>query len=152
MSATTPDAARAGRIAAALVALGALAYGAAGVQIEYAFSSDPIGPRGFPVGLAVILILLAAWYFVQPGDAEPWPRGRGLTAAITFLGLSVLCVLGMPIVGFVPAMTVLMAAVARLFGASPPLSAASGLGQAILWWALFGPLLGGTLPKGPLGF
>jgi hypothetical protein len=27
----------------------------------------------------------------------------------------------------------------------------SGIAQAVVWWVLFGPLVGHVLPKGPLG-
>lgn len=146
-----PASSRSGRVAAVLVAAGAIAYGIAGSRIEYAFSSDPIGPRGFPVGLAILLVLLAVWYFVRPGAAESLPTGRGLAAASGFVGLALAGVLAMPLVGFVPTMTVLLAGVAWLFGARPVLALGSGLVQALIWWSLFGPLLGGNLPKGPLG-
>jgi putative tricarboxylic transport membrane protein len=142
----------AGRAAALVLLAFAVIYGFFGLTIEYAFSSDPIGPRGFPAGLAVLLFVLAGWYWLQPGATEEMPGPAGRMATLAFLAVSVVTILAMDWVGFVPAMLVLMAAVARLFGASWPVALASGAAQALLWWLLFGPLLGGSLPKGPLGF
>lgn len=141
-----------GRASAAVLMIFAMVYGYFGLTIEYSFSSDPIGPRGFPAGLAVTLFLLGGWYWLQPGASEDMPERAGIVAAATFLAVSLASVLAMDWIGFVPAMTILMGAIARLFGASWPLSLVNGVGQALTWWLLFGPLLGGTLPKGPLGF
>lgn len=141
-----------GRIAALFLMAFAVVYGFFGLSIEYSFSSDPIGPRGFPAGLALALFALGAWYWLAPGATEEWPAKVGRVAALTFLVVSAACVLAMDWIGFAPAMFVLMTSIALLFGASLRLALLNGAGQALLWWLLFGPLLGGTLPKGPLGF
>jgi putative tricarboxylic transport membrane protein len=141
-----------GRVAAGVLMAFAAFYGYFGLTIEYSFSSDPIGPRGFPAGLAAVLFALGAWYWLVPGATEEWPEQNGRLAATTFLVVSAACVLAMDWIGFVPAMLVLMTAIARLFGASWQMSLINGVGQSLLWWLLFGPVLGGTLPKGPLGF
>lgn len=143
---------RIGRVAAAVLMAFALLYGYFGLTIEYSFSSDPIGPRGFPAGLAVALLALGVWYWLTPGGTEDMPEQEGRIAALVFLGVSAVCVLVMDWIGFVPAMIILMTAIARLFGATWTLALVNGVGQALLWWLLFGPLLGGSLPKGPLGF
>ncbi len=143
---------RLGRIAAGALMAFAVVFGYFGLTIEYSFSSDPVGPRGFPAGLAAALFALGGWYWIAPGATDEMPGGEGRIAAVSFLAISVACVLAMDWIGFVPAMLILMTAIARLFGASWTLSLANGAGQALLWWLMFGPLLGGTLPKGPLGF
>lgn len=152
MSAPSEAVRHSGRVAAAILILFSLVYGYFGATVEYSFSSDPIGPRGFPVALAVALAAFGTYYFLRPGEAEAWPERAGRNAALIFLGLSVLCVLGMDHIGFIPAMAVLMAGIARLFGAGWPIALGSGIAQAVLWWGVFGPILGGNLPKGPLGF
>ncbi|WP_150285946.1 tripartite tricarboxylate transporter TctB family protein [Rhabdaerophilum calidifontis] len=152
MTDTSRNARLSGRIAALALLAFALVYGLFGARIEYAFASDPIGPRGFPVALALVLALLALWYLARPGEAEEWPGRAGLGAALAFLGTSVACLLVFDHAGFVPSMAVLMAVIARLFGAGWITAILGGIGQALLWWLLFGPLLGGNLPKGLLGF
>lgn len=128
----------------------AVLYGAAGTQIEYAFSSDPLGPRAFPVLLSVVLALLAVWYTLRPGDAEPWPRGE-LLARI--LGLLVLCVLSAALyvpLGFPLATLMLCTGTAILFDATPVQALACGAGNAALWYGVFVHLLGVPLPLGTL--
>lgn len=141
-----------GRIAAGVLMAFAVFFGYFGLTIEYSFSSDPIGPRGFPAGLAVALFALGAWYWLAPGATDDMPEREGQIAALAFLAVSGACVLAMDWIGFVPAMLILMTVIARLFGASWTTALLNGVGQALLWWLMFGPLLGGSLPKGPLGF
>lgn len=143
---------RIGRLAALILIAAAIIYGVYGSFIEYSFSSDPIGPRGFPIGLAVLLVLFGIWYYLRPGDSEPWPERRGQIAALIFLSLSAVSILSMTTIGFVPAMAMLLTGMSRLFGATWLMAAVNGIGQALLWWLIFGPALGGNLPKGPLGF
>lgn len=140
-----------GRLAAIAVLVLAVAYGFAATQIEYAFSSDPIGPRGFPLLLAGLLGLFAVLYLVRPGTAEPWPNAAGFRSILAFMTACVVSIAAMDYIGFVPAMTLLLSLTAWLFGAKPWLALTSGLAQALVWWAVFGPLVGGNLPKGPLG-
>lgn len=152
MSDLTQSQLRIGRVAAGVLVFFAIIYGYFGLTIEYSFSSDPIGPRGFPAGLAVTLLVLGIWYWLVPGSTEEMPGREGRIAAVSFLVVSAACVLAMDWIGFVPAMLILMTAIARLFGASWILALINGVSQSMLWWLMFGPLLGGTLPKGPLGF
>jgi len=152
MTDLSPAHRKAGRIAALTIIVFASVYAVLGSQIEYSFSSDPIGPRGFPIGLGVLLAALGVWYYLDTGACEDWPDRRGAQAAALFLGLSVAMMLAMPYIGFIIAMAILLTGVARLFGASWPMAFANGIGQAVLWWLLFGPLLGSHLPKGPFGF
>ena len=64
-----------GRIAAICLLVLATAYGIGGSLIEYAFASDPLGPRVVPVGLAIILGLLCLLYLKSPGSIEGFPAG-----------------------------------------------------------------------------
>ncbi|MGQ9368340.1 tripartite tricarboxylate transporter TctB family protein [Azospirillum sp. ST 5-10] len=128
----------------------AVAYGIAGTQIEYSFSSDPLGPRTFPVLLAVLLAGLAFWYAWRPGAAEPWPRGA-LLARIA--GLLLLCVLSASLyapLGFPVATVLLCTGTALLFDARPWQALACGAGNAVLWYVVFTRLLGVPLPLGSL--
>jgi putative tricarboxylic transport membrane protein len=143
---------RSGRVGGVvIVALSAL-YLLGAASIKYAFASDPIGPRGFPYGLGALLLALGVFYALKPGESEPWPDRRGKQFTIGFIFLCVATTLAMPIAGFITSMAVLCAGVAAMFGATPVRAVVSGAGHAVFWWLIFGPLLGGNLPKGPLGF
>lgn len=138
------------RIAAlALLAL-SLLYGFAGSGIEYAFSSDPLGPRVFPVLLAAILALLSLIYLFVPGHAEEWPQGTVLMRCIALPTLVLIAALLFEPIGFVGSMFVMTTGVGRIFGASWKASIFGGLVQAALWYLVFGYLLEVYLPTGEL--
>ncbi len=140
------------RWAAIAIIIGAAGLAFASTTIKYAFASDPLGPRTFPFVLGLGLALCGLWYFMQPGESEAPPNRKELANVLGFMTLACLTVGLMPWIGFIMAMTVLCTGMALMFGASIAVSLASGVVQSLVWWALFGPLLGGTLPIGPLGF
>jgi putative tricarboxylic transport membrane protein len=140
------------RWAAIAIIIGAAGLAFASTTIKYAFASDPLGPRTFPFVLGLGLALCGFWYLVQPGESEPPPNRKEFRNVVGFMALACLTVGLMPWIGFIVAMTMLCTGMALMFGASLPVSVISGLVQSLVWWALFGPLLGGNLPTGPLGF
>lgn len=150
MNTDTTPATRSGRIAAVLLLIFAVVYGIGGSRIEYAFASDPIGPRAFPVALAVILGLLCLLYLARPGQAEAWPRGATLLGAIAIPGLVAATALLLEPLGFPVVIFMLTAGVAWVFGAPWPRALLGGLVHAGLWYLVFGLLLEVYLPKGTL--
>lgn len=143
---------RGGRIAACLVLVFAAILAVAAMQIKYSFSSDPLGPRAFPLVLAIAIALCGIWYWLSPGESDPQPSRAALIKKVAFLGLAVATTGLMPWIGFVVAMAILCGGLARMFDATWTAAWVSGVLQAVLWWVIFGPLFGGNLPKGPWGF
>lgn len=135
--------------AVCLVAL-AIAYGLGGSVIEYAFSSDPLGPRVFPVALAVILGLLAVWYFLSPGSAEGFPTGRLLWRVLAIPALLIFSTLLFEPLGFAVAIFVLTLGTALVFEAPLKKSLIGAVGHAALWWFVFSFVLEVYLPAGAL--
>lgn len=150
---TTPQSAasaRSGRIAALVILIFSIVYGFLGSRIEYSFSSDPLGPRVFPMLLAAILALLSLVYLLRPGHAEDWPGGALLARSIALPALVLIAALLMEPAGFLAAMFVLTAGVGWLFGASPLTAVIGGVVQSALWYFIFGWLLEVYLPAGAL--
>jgi putative tricarboxylic transport membrane protein len=141
-----------GRIAARLPALVllllALAYGFEATRIEYAFSSDPLGPRAFPAGLALVLAVLALAWLVRPGEAEPWPRRGLLLEIVGLVALAFLCAWLFDRAGFLIATGLFCTGVALLFRATLGRAIAGGVAQALLWWLVFAKGLRIPLPTG----
>ncbi len=113
-------------------------------------SSDPLGPRVFPV-------LLAAVSRASLADLPVRPRPVGDLAArpllVRCIGATVLVLVAALILeplGFAASMFVLTAGVARILGASWRASLIGGLVQAALWYFVFGYLLEVYLPTGEL--
>lgn len=143
---------RSGRVAALILIGCAVVVAIATAHIEFTFSSDPIGPRAFPYVLALTLGVCGIWYFLQPGDAEPWPDRATLVRAFSLIGVTCVATAAMNIIGFIPAATIMCGAAAYLFGAGPISAAVIGAAQALLWFALFKFAFGTYLPTGTLWF
>jgi len=139
-----------GRTAAICLLVLALAYGIGGSLIEYAFASDPLGPRVVPVGLAIILALLCLFYLRFPGGIEGFPIGPLLWRVLAVPVLLVVTVLLFEPAGFAVSMFILTLGAARLFGAPWKTALIGAAGQALLWWFVFAYLLDVYLPAGAL--
>ena len=139
-----------GRISAIVLFVLAVAYGVGGSQIEYAFSSDPLGPRVIPVVLAIFLGVFVLIYARSPGSAEEFPTGNSLARVLAIpLTLIVSVALFEPL-GFAPAIFLLTAVTGWLFGAPAKLSIFGAVIHAALWWFIFGFLLEVYLPTGAI--
>ncbi|QIG50938.1 tripartite tricarboxylate transporter TctB family protein [Nordella sp. HKS 07] len=148
MADSTSNGRTAGRIGAAALLILALVFGLGGATIDYAFASDPLGPRVFPVVLASALAVLALLYWRSPGVAETFPRGSHLLRTLAVPSLVLLSALLLDPAGFPVSVFVLTAGVAWIFGAPPRLALLSGAGHALLWWVVFVRLLSVYLPVG----
>lgn len=138
----------AARLPALLLLVLASAYGFEASRISYAFSSDPLGPRAFPLGLAGVLALLALAWLVRPGEAEPWPRGGLLLQVVGLVAQAFLCAWLFDRAGFLIAMGLFCTGVALLFRATPGQAIVTGAGHALLWWLVFAKGLRIPLPTG----
>lgn len=139
-----------GRVSACCLFGLAVAYGVDGADIEYAFSSDPLGPRVVPVALAVILGVLCLFYARSPGTAEAFPSGPLLWRVLAIPLLLVVCVAIFETVGFAASIFLLTFGTGLIFGASIGYAAIGAAGHAALWWFTFSYLLRVYLPTGVL--
>ena len=128
----------------------AVAYGIGGSLVEYSFSSDPLGPRVFPVALGVILGVLALLHLKSPGGAEGFPEGKLLLRVLAIPLLMVISTLLFEPAGFAISIFILTFGTALVFGASLKMSLIGGVGHAALWWGIFSYLLEVYLPAGML--
>lgn len=139
-----------GRRAAMCLLASSIVYGVAGSRIQYAFSSDPLGPRVFPVMLAIALAVFSMIYLARPGDAPNWPRGNLLAQSVVMIGVLVASALVLESLGFAAAMFLLCLGIGRLFGASWKAALVGSGVQAALWYFVFDYLLDVYLPVGDL--
>jgi putative tricarboxylic transport membrane protein len=138
------------RWAVALAALG-MAVGVSAVGFRVAFVTDPLGPRAFPWLAAALLCAAAVGLWVRPGDDGRWPDATSRARLTAVMGSLVAWSILMPFAGFVPATTVELAFLGRLFGARPIPGLAAGLAVSAALWVLFGFALGLPLPLGVWG-
>jgi putative tricarboxylic transport membrane protein len=138
------------RIGSAVLLVFALLYGFEASRITYAFSSDPLGPKVFPLGLAAVLAGLAIYQLIRPAPGDAWPRGRLLASLVAIPALVAAATFLLEPAGFVVAVLVLVTGVGRIFGASWRLAILGGVLQAALWYLVFGYLLEVYLPMGTM--
>lgn len=146
---TAPSNARLiGRVSAIILLILAVAYGLGGTIIEYAFSSDPLGPRVFPVALAIILAVLAVLYMLSPGSVEGFPEGRLLIKVLSVPALVLVATLLFEPAGFAISIFVLTLGSGLIFGAPLKVATIGAFGHALLWWFVFAFVLEVYLPVG----
>lgn len=139
-----------GQATAVCLLLFAVASGVGAIAIDYAFASDPLGPRVFPAGLAVMLALLSIWYFFSPGLAEGYPTGALLLRVLGIPLVMVVAIALFETAGFLVSTFVLTFGTALIFGAPLFKALLGAMGQAVLWWFVFSYMLEVYLPAGPL--
>lgn len=141
-----------GRVSAAVLLVFAAVLAIATGQIEYAFSSDPLGPQAFPYILSASLAVCGTWYFLRPGSADPWPGSELLRSAVGLIAVTAIAIGLMDYIGFLATAFIVCGWAAYLFGASAISAIAIGAVQSAFWFLLFKYGLGTYLPAGSLLF
>jgi putative tricarboxylic transport membrane protein len=143
--------------AGASILLAGMAIGAESTTFRVTYPTDPVGPAGFPLLAAALLALGGLTLLLEGGIGERVPEeesvpvwaggARVIWACLAFAGYAVL----LPLLGFVPATSMLFAALATLFGGRPRDGLLAGAVVAVVLFALFVWGLGLALPVWPLG-
>ena len=120
------------------------------INLEVPFSYEPVGPRAFPLGLAILLAGLSLVLMLRPGENGDWPTAPlALKLVLVLVLLLVYAVLFIPL-GFILASLLVVVVLARLFGASWVKAGITGVALALGSYFLFTAGLGITLPSGVL--
>ena len=117
-------------------------------RIEAPFSYEPIGPRSYPILLAVAMAACSAWLFVRPSPEPDWPRAGGAGKAAILVGVFLAYALLFEWLGFPLATAIATMAIGRLFGGGWGGLAIGGLALGGGLWFFFDKLLDVTLPLG----
>lgn len=130
----------------------AIFYGWATLQIEESFLSDAVGPKTFPLAIAVILGLSSIAILVRPDDEPDWPSFGRLAEILAAVVVMVLYAEFLDIVGFLIATALATTYLTwRLY--TPPLQAVLvGVATSVGIYVIFKLILGLSLASGPLGF
>lgn len=135
-------------LGALLVVLAALVFWSA-QSLVVPFAADPLGPKGFPSAVALILAACGLLILLERSTPFAWPERR--FAPFLLIAVMVAYALLMEPLGFLVATAGLACGVALLFGARAWLAAVTGVVTSAALWALFDRLLDLPLPKGILG-
>ena len=135
----------------------AVLYYAVSTQIPASSLEDQVGPRALPSILAGLLIVVAlaigfrsmlAVPATASGERDseaPWPRAFGM------LGIGALYILAASVLGYWPALALLLIGVPLYEGLKPSWRVVVvALGGATFFWVLFGYVLGVQQPEGIL--
>jgi putative tricarboxylic transport membrane protein len=120
--------------------------------IEESFIQDPLGPKAFPVAIAVVMAISAIVMMIKPDDNPHWPGLRKWAELGITVGVLVAYGQSLPIAGFVLSTTIATAYLCWRLGASARQSATGGVSIAVGIYLLFHFALGLNLAKGPWGF
>ena len=130
----------------------AVGYAIAAFQIQESFLSDAVGPKAFPLIIAVMMGLASVAMILRP-DANPeWP-GLGRLLEIAFsVAAMVLYAIFLPDLGFVLATAVAAAYLTWRLGTAPLWSLVVGVSTSVGIYVVFHMILGLSLARGPWGF
>ncbi len=119
-------------------------------NFKVGFMTDPVGPKAFPLILAFLMGLLSIYLIVRPDPNPDWPAAdtwlRMGMITLTFIGYAYLMV---PI-GFVPATTLEMVALALIFRGPLVKAIIGSFVFSLLLYGLFDYVLDLSLPTGQI--
>lgn len=122
-----------------------------GYDLEPPFSYEPVGPKAFPLLLALIIALCGVRLIIKGGgEVEPNPEGANTRIAMMAAYLAGYAFL-FQWIGFVLATTLMAALVGRLFQATWLQAIIGGIVMSVGMFYLFDKGLDVVLPTGILG-
>ncbi|KRC71585.1 Tripartite tricarboxylate transporter TctB family protein [compost metagenome] len=122
----------------------------AGWGIEAPFAYEPVGPRAFPLLLALIIGLCGLWLVYKGGHAvEANPPGANARIALMVAFAAAYAFL-FQWLGFVIATSLMTVFVGRLFGGGWVKCAIGGVVMSLFFFVLFDKVLDVVLPGGML--
>ena len=111
------------------------------------FSYEPVGPKAFPALLAMLMASCCAVLLIRPDVDARFPVGPLLQKGVLLIGVLLVYALLFARLGFLPATTAMVLAVARIFGGSWKSSAISAAFIAVLVFVVFDSFLDVNLPS-----
>ena len=129
----------------------AVFLGVFGYDLEAPFSYEPIGPKAFPLLIAVIMAICGLILTVKGGnEAEANTKSANLRI-LTMVAYIVLYAFLFNILGFVVSTALMTIFVGKLFGAKWWQAIVGGVVMSVLFFLLFDRTLDVVLPQGILG-
>lgn len=140
----------AARIPGAILLVAGLAIGAEATTFDVYFLTDPVGPKALPLLVAVLLVAAGAHATWRPPPPSAWPDRAVALRLVGAVAAFALYAVGLDLLGFVLATTLVVGALSLLYGAPPKRGLGSALALSVALWLLFVQLLALPLPIGRL--
>lgn len=136
------------RIAGLVLIALALWYGLGASRLEAGFGSGPIGPKAFPLMLAIALGVIALFLLIRTDPEPMWPKRRTWGDFVLLLASFVAYAYLLAPAGFMVATTLETGFVSQRFGAKWWQALLTGLIASGALYLLFVFALGIPLPSG----
>lgn len=130
----------------------AVAFIAAASQIESQMIFDALGPKAFPILVAVVLATASLVPVLKPDPEPEWPDTNRRLEIIFAILVMVAYALSLEELGFLIATAVASAVLSWRLGATVLWCVPIGVSIAVVIYTVFQLILGLSLAKGPLGF
>jgi putative tricarboxylic transport membrane protein len=130
----------------------AVAMGVAATSYVPQISYEPVGPRAFPLLLAVLIGLAGAWLVVRPSAHSAAVAAGRLPALIGCVVSALAYALLFQWLGFALATALMAVPVGMAFGGNWRQSLVGGIGLGLGLYVLFDKVLDVVLPTGLLAF
>lgn len=117
-------------------------------QMQVPFAYDPLGPKAFPLGLAIMLGLMSLLLIARPGTGSGLPVGATALKLLGVLAVLVLYAVLFTRLGYLASSMIAMAVLAWIFGASWIKAGITGVALAVGSYGLFVYGLHIVLPAG----
>jgi putative tricarboxylic transport membrane protein len=125
------------RITGLIVVVLALAYFAGATSLEEPFFADPLGPKAFPMGIAIVAAICGLVMIMKPDQEPAWP---GLTT-LMHIGFAIVALIlyayGLKPLGFLLSTALVGAAVSYLIQPNLKTSLFTGVGMSVGLFLLF---------------
>ncbi|TCD16123.1 tripartite tricarboxylate transporter TctB family protein [Oricola cellulosilytica] len=120
--------------------------------IQESFIQDPVGPKAFPLIIAIVLALSSLVFILKPDPEPDWPAVGQLFEIGISVALLVAYALALPEAGFVASTAVAASFLSWRLGAAPLHAIPAGIAIAAGIYVVFHLILGLSLARGPWGF
>jgi putative tricarboxylic transport membrane protein len=140
------------RVLGGICVAAAVAMAAAASQYVSEISYEPVGPRAFPMLLAVLIGIAGLWLVIRPSDhSAAVAAGRG-AALVGCIVATVIYTVLFQALGFTLATALMAVPVGVAFGGDWRRSLVGGIGLGLGFYLLFDKVLDVVLPTGLLSF
>ena len=140
------------RIFASICIALAVLMGWGATIIEESFIQDPLGPKAFPLVIALVLAACGVAMFLRPDEDPVWPHRRKQIQLLWTIGAMILYVQFLPVVGFFVATAIGAGFLSWQLGASVKQACWGGFSISVSIYVVFKLILGLSLARGPFGF
>lgn len=130
------------RIFGAVVVLGAVAYGAAALQLQAGFMTDPVGSKTFPLIVAGVSAICGLVMIAKPDDAPDWPMGKTLISLLVSVIVLAGYAFAIKPIGFLIPTAIAAGVLSFQIEPNPKGAVFAGLGLSVGLFVLFKFVLG----------